>query len=145
METIADKQFKFIKPVRKNGKMIEAAFEKVIDAYARGEKPVISKIMLEVGYSPYLARTCRVNKTMTFKQKLDQVINDDKVIRVFDDLLDEKNEDKRTRLSAAETVCKLKDHFPGKKLKIEALNEKNDQFLLDGEIDDEPEEETTED
>lgn len=135
METLSDKQFKFIKPVRKNGKKIEAAFKKIAEEYAAGRKPVISKIMLEVGYSPYMAKTCRVNKTMTFKQLLEE-ISDTKITKVFDDLIDSKNEDKRSRLDAAKEVCKLKDYYPGKRLKIESLQQKNDEFLLDDESED---------
>ncbi len=118
-------------PVRKNGKMVEKAFQLMMAEYEAGRKPVISKIMLEAGYSPYMAKTCRVHTTMTWKQLMDNLPNA-KVMKVFTDLIDESNEDKRTRLEAAKEVCKLKDLYPGKRLKIEALQAKNDEFLESG-------------
>jgi len=122
-----------LKPIRKNGVLIEKAFKKYAEEYAAGRKPVVSKIMLEVGYTPHMARTCRVKHTMTWKKLLEGMANT-KVMKVFDDLIDEDNEDKRTRLAAAIEVCKLKDLYPGKRLKIEALQEKNNEFLEAGEI-----------
>ena len=54
---------------------------------------------------------------------------------MFDDLIDESNEDKRTRLAAAVELCKLHDLYPGKKLKIESQQEKNNQFIEYEEVD----------
>lgn len=120
-----------LKPIRKNGDKIKKAFELTAAEYAAGRKPVISKIMLQAGYTPYMAKTCRVTTTMTWKQLMDALPNS-KVMKVFTDLIDESNEDKRTRLEAAKEVCKLKDLYPGKRLKIEALQAKNDEFLDGG-------------
>lgn len=121
-----------LKPIRKNGDKIKKAFELTAAEYAAGRKPVISKIMLQAGYTPYMAKTCRVTTTMTWKQLMDNLPNS-KVMKVFTDLIDESNEDKRTRLEAAKEVCKLKDLYPGKRLKIEALQQKNEEFLSDEE------------
>ncbi len=117
-----------LKPIRKNGGRVKEVFDETVKQIADGKKPVISRIMVEKGYSQSSANCVKVTQTATWKQLIN---NQDKyrIFKVFDDLIDESNEDKRTRLSAAIELCKLNDLYPGKKLKIESQQEKNNQFI----------------
>jgi len=122
------KEINKIKPIRKNGGRVKEVFDETVKQIAKGNKPVISKIMIEKGYSQSSANCLKVTQTATWRQLLN---NQDKyrIYKVFDDLIDESNEDKRTRLAAAVELCKLHDLYPGKKLKIESLQEKNNRFI----------------
>jgi hypothetical protein len=123
-----------LKPIRKNGGRVKEVFDEAVKQIADGKKPVISRIMVEKGYSQSSANCVKVTQTATWKQLIN---NQDKyrIFKVFDDLIDESNEDKRTRLSAAIELCKLHDLYPGKKLKIESQQEKNNQFIEYEEVD----------
>jgi hypothetical protein len=122
------KEVKAMKPVRKNGSRVKRVFDKTMTQIAEGKKPVVSKIMLEEGYSESAAACVKVLRTATWKQ-LKEALPKNEIMQVFADLINEKNDDKRTRLAAAIELCKLNDLYPTKKLKIETLNEKNDEFL----------------
>jgi len=122
------KEVKAMKPVRKNGSRVKRVFDKTMTQIAEGKKPVVSKIMLEEGYSESAAACVKVLRTATWKQ-LKEALPKNQIMQVFADLIDEKNDDKRTRLAAAIELCKLNDLYPQKKLKIETLNSKNDEFL----------------
>ena len=122
------KEVKAIKPVRKNGGRVKRVFDKTMKKIAEGKKPVVSKIMLEEGYSESAAACVKVLRTATWKQ-LKEALPKNEIMQVFADLINENNYDKRTRLAAAIELCKLNDLYPTKKLKIETLNEKNDEFL----------------
>ncbi len=125
---VVSREISKLKPIRKNGGRVKEVFDETIKQIADGKKPVISRIMVEKGYSQSSANCVKVTQTATWKQLIN---NQDKyrIFKVFDDLIDESNEDKRTRLSAAIELCKLNDLYPGKKLKIESQQEKNNQFI----------------
>ena len=125
---VVSREISKLKPIRKNGGRVKEVFDETVKQIADGKKPVISRIMVEKGYSQSSANCVNVTQTATWKQLIN---NQDKykIFKVFDDLIDESNEDKRTRLSAAIELCKLHDLYPGKKLKIESQQEKNNQFI----------------
>lgn len=125
---VVSREISKLKPIRKNGGRVKEVFDETVKQIADGKKPVISRIMVEKGYSQSSANCVKVTQTATWKQLIN---NQDKyrIFKVFDDLIDESNEDKRTRLSAAIELCKLNDLYPGKKLKIESQQEKNNQFI----------------
>lgn len=117
-----------MKPIRKNGGRPKRVFDRAMEMIGEGKTPVISKLMREEGYSNSSAACVKVLRTATWKQLRDAMPKT-RIMKVFDDLIDETNEDKRTRLAAAIELCKLNDLYPAKQLKIESLNQKNDEFL----------------
>ena len=125
----ASKEVKKLKPVRKNGQRVKRVFDKVMTELGEGKVPVVSKTMLEEGYSESAAACVKVLRTATWKQLRDAMPKN-QIMQVFADLIDEKNTDKRTRLAAGVELCKLLDLYPQKKLKIETLNSKNEEFLM---------------
>ncbi len=122
------KAVKAMRPVRKNGGRVKRVFDKTMEKISQGKKPIVSKIMLEEGYSRSASACCKVLRTATWKQLRDSLPKNE-IMQVFIDLISKDNEDKRTRLAAAVELCKLNDLYPTKKLKIETLNEKNAEFL----------------
>jgi len=124
----ASREVKKLKPVRKNGARPKKVFDRAMEMLGDGKVPVISKLMREEGYSESASACVKVLRTATWKQLRD-AIPKNQIMQVFADLMDETNEDKRTRLAAGIEVCKLLDLYPSKKLKIETLTEKNADFL----------------
>jgi len=122
------KSLENIKPIRKNGSRVKRVFDKVVTAKLNGKKLSVRKAMEGEGYSQSSINCDKVLGTATWKQLIKR-FNDDDLMQVFDDFISPTNEDKRVRLAAAIEMCKLKDLYPKKRLSIETLNSKNDEFL----------------
>lgn len=115
--------------VRKNGDRVKRVFDKTMNKLAAGEKPVISRIMKEEGYSDSSAACVKVLRTATW-QTLKEALPKNQIMQVFTDLIDEENTDKRTRLAAAVELCKLLDLYPTKGFTINGVQSR---YVISGE------------
>jgi hypothetical protein len=119
---------KIAKPIRKNGHKVERVFTKAMEMVAKGETPDLNQLQRDEGYSEESIRCNKVFRTATWEQMkgrdLDNFVKDG-----FVNLADISNEDKRTRLAALKEIATLLDIYPGKKMQIELLNEKNEAFF----------------
>ena len=125
-----NKDIEELKQIPESGKMIEAVFYETMKQISEGKKPSISKIMREVGYSDSTARTANVTKSKTWEE-LKAGLDKGRIFKVFDDMIDPSNDDKRTRLAAANDLVKIYDLLPAQKLKIEEINEATEKFFKD--------------
>ena len=116
------------KPVRKNGKRVERVFNRTMEAVAKGEKPNLKQIQIEEGYSEGSILHGRCFQTKTWEQMKGKDI-ESFVKNGFLKLASEENDDKRTRTKNLENIATLVDMWPGKKMQIELLNEKNAEFF----------------
>jgi len=122
---------KLVKPLRKNSKKVVNVFNKVMNEVSQGKslKEIdLNQIQREEGYSEESIRCSKVFQTKTWEQlkgrDLDSFVRDG-----FINIADITNEDKRTRLAALKEIATLLDIYPGKKMQIELLNEKNEAFF----------------
>lgn len=122
---------KLNKPIRKNGKRVASVFNKVANEIAQGKKIKdidLNQIQREEGYSEESIRCNKVFRTATWEQMkgrdLDNFVKDG-----FIELADKTNDDKRTRLASLKEIATLLDLYPGKRMQIEMLNEKNEAFF----------------
>ncbi|MDD5006536.1 MAG: hypothetical protein PHS34_07600 [Candidatus Omnitrophica bacterium] len=119
---------KEVKPIRANGQMIKAVFDECIKQLSEGKEPVISKIMKEMGYSDYMAKTCRAVHTATWEE-LKNGLPKNEIFQVFTDLISRENDDKRTRLKAAEDLVDIYDLKPAQRIRYEEINEATEKFF----------------
>lgn len=130
MKTKAEKQLSALKPVRANGKRVEAVFEKAKEAVVAGEKPVISRIMKEVGYSDSSCKCLKAMHTATWKHLLDTIPDNVLLGELYGLATDP--DDKRTKLEALKEIFRLKDKYPAGKMQIGAFqNQVNEFFEVD--------------
>jgi len=119
---------KSAKPVRKNGKRVERVFTRAMEMVASGVKPDLNKIQREEGYSEESIRCNKVFYTKTWEQMKGKDL-ENFVKNGFLDIASPENLDKRTRLGSLKEMADLLDLYPGKKMQIELLNEKNAEFF----------------
>lgn len=80
----------------------------------------VSGEMRKAGYSKKSAHVLAITKTKTWKQLLAE-IDDEEILNKIKEIL--KDEDKRSSLTAADMLLKLKDRYPAHKTKITGLFE----------------------
>jgi hypothetical protein len=104
---------KISKPVRKNGKRVEAVFTKAMEMVSKGETPDLNQLQRDEGYSEESIRCNKVFRTKTWEQMkgkdLESFVKDG-----FIELADKTNDDKRTRLASLKEMADLLDLYPGK-------------------------------
>jgi hypothetical protein len=102
--------------------MQEAAFNKYLECLKKGERPILGKIMMAVGYSPYFSESPTNNLTskpgwQVLKKRLDSM----GAVQAFNDLVSQENEDKRTRLASAIEITKIQGGYPAQENKVVGL------------------------
>jgi hypothetical protein len=116
------------KPIRKNGGRVKAVFNEAMSIVAKGETPDLNQIQRDEGYSEESIRCNKVFRTKTWEQMKGRDI-EMFVKNGFLELASSDNDDKRTRTKNLENIATLTDMWPGKKMQIELLNEKNAEFF----------------
>lgn len=93
------------------------------------KKPVImGEVMKEAGYSNRTSEHPGVLTASKGWEELKKTLNEDAAIKTFNDLVSDKNEDKRTRMDAAKEILKINDRYPAQKSKIIGLFDKLDEL-----------------
>ncbi len=128
-KTLAEKQLSALKPLRKNGTRVKRVFDKAAEAMKAGEKPVISAIMREEGYSESACHCLKVMKTATWKQLLDTIPDNQLLGELYGLATDP--DDKRTKLEALKEIFRLKDKYPAGKMQIGAFQNQVNEFFED--------------
>ena len=98
----------------------QTLFDKVLVNVRNGNPKSLGALMIESGYHKISEQPIRIIKSKGFQYLLGQI--DDKIIlgRVFEILL---SDDKRSALTSADMLLKLKDRYPDKVIKIGALQQ----------------------
>jgi len=104
---------KIAKPIRKNGKKVEAVFTKAMEMVAKGETPDLNQLQRDEGYSEESIRCNKVFRTKTWEQMKGKDL-ESFVKNGFVKLADSTNDDKRTRLGSLKEMANLLDLYPGK-------------------------------
>lgn len=125
-----EKKLNKVSRVKKNPKMLRAV-ELIKEKIENGKEVVISKTMLEAGYSESSAHDCSIMKTRAFKDLLEEYLPDSSLLGVVKDLIDPSNEDKNTRLAAAKEGFRLKDRYPASKLQLNAFQDATNDILTE--------------
>ena len=128
-KTLAESQLSSFKPIRKNGTRPKRVFDKAIEKVKAGEKPVISRLMKEEGYSESACACLKAMRTATWKQLLDTIPDNKLMIELYGLATDP--EDKRTKLEALKEIFRLKDRYPAGKLQLGAFQNQANEFFED--------------
>lgn len=120
---------------KKRSPRAKRVFDKMEAIIMKGEKPNISQLMREEGYSESSCRCQKVVRMNTWQEMLDQVPGDF-VLQGFVDLASQQ-EDKRTRLNSLKEIAALKDLYPSKRMTIN--NGSNRTKYFEAEIIESPE------
>jgi hypothetical protein len=99
---------------------IKKIFMEALNEIENGRKPSISGIMRKYGYADTSAKVLKVTTTKTWKNLLDKMIDDEKILERLNEIAMDK-EDKRACLQAIDMILKLKDKYPQHKTKIMGL------------------------
>lgn len=99
-------------------KRIKDVFNDTLEKVRTGKKVSISKTMLEKGYSKSSSRALKITQTKTW-DKLLKEIDDEEIIDKVKTIM--RDEDKRSSLTAADMLLKLKDRYPTPKTNIVGL------------------------
>ena len=59
---VVSREISKLKPIRKNGGRVKEVFDETVKQIADGKKPVISRIMIEKGYSQSSANCVKVTQ-----------------------------------------------------------------------------------
>jgi hypothetical protein len=107
----------------------KTAFKKVMENMEKGNPKTAGELLVESGYSSKASRIpSRVFKSDGFKELLDQIDDNAILSRIYQILRDD---DKRSSLSAADMLLKLKDKYPAGKIKMGALDERDSVFEIE--------------
>lgn len=101
------------------------AFKNLLEVLRNGEPFSLKQIMREAGYAPITADSPEKNLTskIGWKQLL-MKIDDEEILGRINEIL--RDTDKRSSLTAADILLKLKDRFPDKKVKVSAFDEREE-------------------
>ena len=99
-------------------KRIRKVFTNCLENVKQGKEMNVKREMLDAGYSKTSASVGIIKKTKTW-QKLLSEIDDEEILEKVKEIL--KAEDKRSSLTAADMLLKLKDRYPAQKSKIVGL------------------------
>lgn len=97
------------------------AFNLVANKVRKGEKISIGNIMRKVGYSESTSKHPAKLTEAKGWQELLAKIDDDVILTKITEIL--QGDDKRSSLTAADMLLKLKDKYPASKSKIQAYTE----------------------
>lgn len=103
---------------------IKKVFTNSIKNVQNGKQPNVQGEMIKAGYSKSSARAVNVKRTKTW-QKLLNKVDDQEILDTFLEVMRDK-QDKRSRITAAQELAKLKDKYPDKKNKITILDERDE-------------------
>jgi len=99
-------------------KRIKNVFDNTLKDVRNGKKVSISGAMRKEGYSESSCKALKVTQTKTWETLLKEIDDDVVLKRVFEILM---GDDKRSSLTAADMLLKLKDKYPAQKSKIMGL------------------------
>ena len=97
---------------------IKKVFQGAIDNIKAGKEPNVKGEMIKQGYSENSAKVLKVTITKAWQELLNS-IDDEEVVNRITDIL--RDEDKRSSLTAADMLLKLKDRYPAQKSKVIGL------------------------
>lgn len=98
----------------------KTAFNKVLENVSTGNPQTAGQILVSAGYKKISKQPSRIFNSIGFQKLLAQVDDMAVLKRITEILLDS---DKRSSLTAADMLLKLKDRYPAGKLKLTAYKE----------------------
>ena len=99
-------------------KRIKNVFDNTLKDIRSGKKVSISGAMKKEGYSESSCRALKVKKTKTWETLLKSV-DDEIILKKIYEIL--QGDDKRSSLTSADMLLKLKDKYPAQKSKVMGL------------------------
>ena len=103
-------------------KRIKDVFNATLKNVSNGKIANVENEMLKAGYSKSSARCLKITKTKTW-DKLLKEIDDEEILNTVKSIM--RDEDKRSSLTAADMLLKLKDRYPAGKVKIGAFEDRD--------------------
>ena len=103
-------------------KRIKNVFTATLKNVSNGKIANVENEMLKAGYSKSSARCLKITKTKTWAKLLAE-IDDEEILNKVKSIM--RDEDKRSSLTAADMLFKLKDRYPAGKIKLGAFEERD--------------------
>jgi len=102
-----------------------AAFKGLMETVVKGENKSKAAILREAGYGDISRSAIRVFDSKGFQELLSKINDEDILARVYEILNDD---DKRSSLTAADMLLKLKNRYPDKQIRLGAIQQISDIY-----------------